>query len=49
MNQRTVFVVDDEDPISRLIEVNLRNVGYESVCNGREALVLLEMTNFDLV
>ncbi len=40
----TILIVEDEQPISELIRMNLTSSGYSCVCvyNGREAADLLE-------
>ncbi|MGN0687592.1 MAG: response regulator transcription factor [Oscillospiraceae bacterium] len=46
-----ILVVDDHAHIRRLYEVNLEQNGYKpyAVCNGKEALSLLETTHIDLI
>ncbi len=47
----TILIVEDEQPISELIQMNLTSSGYSCVCafNGREAADLLEQNRYDLV
>lgn len=52
MNQlKRILAVDDEPHMRRLLEISLRQAGYESVVaeNGREALNILRNNNVDLV
>ena len=46
-----ILVVEDERPISDLIEMNLSEAGYTCVCayDGQEAAKLLEKEGYDLV
>lgn len=46
-----IFIVEDEKPISDLIEMNLTEAGYACTCayNGMEAANVLERERFDLV
>ena len=46
-----ILVVEDERPISDLIEMNLSEAGYTCVCayDGLEAANLLEKEGYDLV
>ena len=46
-----ILIVEDEKPISRLIEYSLSGAGYQCVCayDGAEAAILLEQQNFDMV
>ena len=47
----TILIVEDEKPISELIQMNLTGSGYRCVCayDGREAADLLEGNRYDLV
>ena len=47
----TILIVEDEKPISELIQMNLTGSGYRCVCahDGREAADLLEGSRYDLV
>ncbi len=47
----TILIVEDEQPISELIQMNLTTSGYACVCayNGREAADLIEQNRYDLV
>jgi two-component system response regulator AtoC len=49
--QKRILAVDDEPHMRRLLEISLRQAGYESVVasNGNEALELLRKNNIDLV
>ncbi|WP_270170539.1 response regulator transcription factor [Paenibacillus sp. SYP-B4298] len=51
MNQRRLLIVDDDKEIADLIEIYLKNEGYEVVkaYNGEEALQKLEQSVFHLV
>lgn len=51
MTQRKILVVDDEEPMRRLLSSNLRASGYavRSAADGSEALKLLEEHLFDLL
>ena len=52
MNQlKRILAVDDEPHMRRLLEISLRQAGYEPVVaeNGREALNILRDENVDLV
>lgn len=52
MNQKKrILAVDDEPHMRRLLEISLRQAGYEPVVaeNGREALSILRDDNIDLV
>ena len=48
---KRILAVDDEPHMRRLLEISLRQAGYESVVaeNGREALNILRNENVDLV
>ena len=47
----TILIVEDEQPISDLIQMNLASSGYACVCayNGREAADLIEQNRYDLI
>ncbi len=47
----TILIVEDEQPISELIQMNLTSSGYACVCayNGRAAADLIEQNRYDLV
>ena len=49
--QKTVLIVEDEKPISKLIEMSLRSAGYACTCvyDGMAAADLLEEHRYDLV
>lgn len=52
MNQKKrILAVDDEPHMRRLLEISLRQAGYEPIVaeNGRDALTLLRENNIDLV
>lgn len=46
-----ILIVEDEKPISRLIEYSLTGAGYSCVCayDGAQAAMLLEEESFDMV
>ena len=46
-----ILIVEDEEPISNLIKINLTAEGYSCTCafDGKEAADILENENFDLV
>ena len=48
---KTILVVDDEDPIRRLIEFELKDDGYEvlTAANAQDALKLVQTEPLDLV
>jgi two-component system response regulator (stage 0 sporulation protein F) len=48
---KTILVVDDEDPIRKLIEMELTEEGYKVITasDAREALKIVETTPLDLV
>jgi two-component system response regulator (stage 0 sporulation protein F) len=48
---KTILVVDDEDPIRRLIELELKEDGYEvlTAANAQDALKLVQTEPLDLV
>lgn len=48
---KTILVVDDEDPIRRLIELELKDDGYEvlTAANAQDALKLVQTEPLDLV
>lgn len=47
----TIFIVEDEKPISALMCMSLRKAGYRCVCayDGEQAVEMLEHDRFDLV
>jgi two-component system response regulator AtoC len=49
--QKRILAVDDEPHMRRLLEISLRQAGYEAIvaANGREALDILREDNIDLV
>ena len=49
--QKRILAVDDEPHMRRLLEISLRQAGYEAIvaANGHEALGLLRKNNIDLV
>ena len=46
-----ILIVEDEQAISRLIQISLRNVGYACDCafDGKAAVQYLESTSYDLI
>lgn len=46
-----ILIAEDEQKISRIIDLQLKHVGYETltVSNGKEALEAMEKSEFDLV
>ena len=48
---KTILVVDDDDPIRRLIELELKDDGYEvlTAANAQDALKLVQTEPLDLV
>lgn len=46
-----ILIVEDEEPISNLIKVNIQNAGYECECafDGQEAADKIEKENYDLI
>ena len=48
---KTILVVDDDDPIRRLIELELKEDGYEvlTAANAQDALKLVQTEPLDLV
>src|SRR5438874_12803229 len=51
MNQQRILIVDDEEPMRRLIATNLKASGYRitTAPDGNEALQLLDEHQFDLL
>ena len=51
MNQQRILIVDDEEPMRRLIATNLKASGYRirTAADGNEALQLLDEHQFDLL
>jgi two-component system response regulator AtoC len=49
--QKRILAVDDEPSMRRLLEISLRQAGYQAVVaeNGQEALTILRNDNIDLV
>ncbi|MBX9705369.1 MAG: response regulator, partial [Gammaproteobacteria bacterium] len=49
--QKRILAVDDEPHMRRLLEISLRQAGYQPVVaeNGKEALTILRNDNIDLV
>jgi len=49
--QKRILAVDDEPHMRRLLEISLRQAGYQPVVaeNGREALTILRNDNIDLI
>jgi two-component system response regulator AtoC len=49
--QKRILAVDDEPSMRRLLEISLRQAGYQPVVaeNGQEALTILRNENIDLV
>ena len=48
---QTILVVDDDDPIRRLIELELKDDGYQvlTASNAQDALKLVQTESIDLV
>ena len=46
-----ILIVEDEEPISNLIKINLQDEGYECTCayTGKEGADYIEKEIFDLV
>jgi two-component system, response regulator, stage 0 sporulation protein F len=51
MSMQTILVVDDDDPIRRLIELELKDDGYQvlTASNAQDALKLVQAEPLDLV
>ncbi len=51
VNNKKALVIDDEGPIRRVIEMKLKNRGFQVVtaCNGQEGLSLIETQRPDVV
>lgn len=51
MNKASILVVDDDQEIAELVEIHLREEGYEvyKAYNGQQALLLFEQEQIDLV